>query len=151
MRDVKSLLDTPSESDSLDEKVDSNDKSALTAASLNKTHDQMLLYMKPSLTLQVVDMGTVDFPTRQSVPRQFSDWMDWYQGEGEGDSSNPWQDLYYPILYQSEFWITFASLREVNGTLKESQLDVTYEPVSVSFIRVLHLLANINYSHYQRR
>mmetsp|Transcript_5772 Transcript_5772/g.12699 ORF Transcript_5772/g.12699 Transcript_5772/m.12699 type:complete len:746 (-) Transcript_5772:70-2307(-) len=129
MRDVKSLLDAPSEADDLPSTavVDPNDTSVLTAASLNRTHEQLLLYMKPSLTLQVVDMGPVDFPTRQSIPKQFSDHMDWYQGEDEGPF--PMGDYYYPILYGSEFWITHSSLREVNGTLKESRLDVTYEPV----------------------
>lgn len=47
-RDVKSLLDAPStEDDSAAAQADPNDTSVLTAASLNKTHDQILLYMKP--------------------------------------------------------------------------------------------------------
>lgn len=130
-RDVKSLLDAPSEDSSAT--VDPDDSSVLTAASLNKTHEQLLLYMKPSLTLQVVDMGSMgvlDFPSKESIPKQFSDHMDWYEGE-DGGGTRPLQDLYYPILYSSEFWITFSSLKEVNGTLKESTLDVTYEPVPV--------------------
>ena len=82
--------------------------------------------MKPSLTLQLVDLGTaIEFPNRQSIPRQFSDHMDWYD-DGMGAGA-----MYYPILYVSEFWITYESLKEVNGGLKESKIDVTYEPVAV--------------------
>ena len=142
MRDVKSLLDTPTSSvDSGDDIIssssslvdDPNDTSVLTTASLNKTHEQLLLYIKPSLTLQVVDMGKIDFPTKESIPKGFSNHMDWYRGEEDKQQQRPpMQALYYPILYQSEFWITFASLKEVNGTMKESKLDVQIEPVSVS-------------------
>ena len=81
MRDVKSLLDTPTSVDSDDISsssvpVDPNDTSVLTTASLNKTHEQLLLYIKPSLTLQVVDMGKIDFPTKESIPKGFSNHMD---------------------------------------------------------------------------
>jgi len=132
LRDIKSLLDTPSSEHPDAEAVDPEDDSVLTVASLNKTHEQLLLYMKPSLTIQVVDMGPIDFPTRDSIPKQFSHHMDWYEGEGEGREGGGvrmMQEYYYPIVYGSEFWVTFTSLKEVNGTLKESQLDVTYEPV----------------------
>ena len=43
MRDMKGLLETPEEDDSSSQKNDPNDSSILTAASLNKTHYQMLL------------------------------------------------------------------------------------------------------------
>ncbi|KAL3809667.1 hypothetical protein ACHAXA_004218 [Cyclostephanos tholiformis] len=122
-RDVKSLLDSRDAEDNLDARK-GHDDSVLTLASLNKTHDQILLYMKPSLTLQIIDFGSIEFPNRQSIPRQFMDHMDWYD-------SDPTRDWYYPILYQSEFWITSASLREVNGTLKDSRLDVNFEPVAM--------------------
>lgn len=120
-RDVKSLLDSP-----LDEAVEQtkHDNSVLTQASLNKTHDQLLLYIKPSLTLQMVEIGQIDFPTRASIPKQISDYMDWYEGD-------PTRDWYYPIIYQSEFWITSSSLREVNGTMSKSNLDVKFEPVAM--------------------
>ncbi|KAL3790498.1 hypothetical protein ACHAW5_005094 [Stephanodiscus triporus] len=123
-RDVKSLLDSESDSNESIDRTTNDDSSVLTLASLNRTHDQVLLYMKPSLTLQIIDIGTIDFPTRASIPRQFSDHMDWYEDD-------PARDWYYPILYRSEFWITSASLREVNGTLKESRLDVNFEPVAM--------------------
>lgn len=120
-RDVKSLLDSP-----VDDAVEQtkHDSSVLTQASLNKTHDQLLLYIKPSLTLQMVEIGQIDFPTRTSIPKQISDYMDWYEGD-------PARDWYYPIIYQSEFWITSSSLREVNGTLSKSTLDVKFEPVAM--------------------
>ena len=131
MRDVKSLL--PSNDDGSKETnndVDPNDTTVLTAASLNKTHDQLLVYMKPSLTLQIVDLGPIDFPTKDGVPAQFNNHMDWIEQHGH--------DFYYPILYPSEFWITYRSLKEVNGTLKESKLDVTFEPTPVSWFEHTH-------------
>ena len=94
--------------------------------------------MKPSLTLQLVEMGPIDFPSRNTIPKQFSDHMDWYEGEDNEISSRSGTSVsgekYYPILYGSEFWTTYSSLKEVNGTLKESKVDVTFEPVSVSFM-----------------
>ena len=126
-RDVKSLLDT---SDKTVDLVEETDDSVLTKASLNKTHEQLLLYIKPSLTLQIVDFGKLDFASKQAIPTGFANHMDWYTGE-EGRGPPAHQDLYYPILYQSEFWITFASLKEVNGTMKESELNIAYEPVSM--------------------
>jgi hypothetical protein len=117
-------------------KVSAEDNTVLTLASQNKTHDQILLYIKPSLTLQMVDLGAaVNFPSRESIPRQFSDHMDWYEGDElqqHPGMKRPGGNRYYPILYVSEFWITYESLKEVNGGLKESKLDVTYEPVPVS-------------------
>jgi len=135
LRDEKSLLDTAknNSTSAATTSVETEVNSVLTAAALNKTHDQILLYIKPSLTLQLVDMGPVDFPSRDSIPKQFSDHMDWYDGENdEGFGSiGGMRELYYPILHGSEFWITYSSLKEVNGTMKESQLDVIFEPVSM--------------------
>ena len=124
----KSLLDSPTESNGPNYKSPApNDNSVLSLASQNKTHDQILLYIKPSLTLQMVDLGTaITFPNRQSIPRQFSDHMDWVSN-GVDDGS-----IYYPILYVNEFWITYESLKEVTGSLKEAKIEVNYEPVSVS-------------------
>lgn len=56
--------------------------------------------------------------------------MDWYETEYEGDGMHR-PPRFYPMLYASEFWVTYESLREVNGTMKESALDVTIEPVPV--------------------
>ena len=89
----------------------------------------------------MVDLGTaIEFPNRESIPRQFADHMDWYEGEegspttyGVAGGSNG-GTLYYPILYVSEFWITYDSLKEVNGGLKQSNISVVYEPVPVSIV-----------------
>jgi len=123
-RDVKSLINSEKDEEEAN-KV--HDSSILTQASLNKTHDQLLLYIKPSLTIQFVELGTMDLPPRNSMPKQFADHMDWYDGETNEMDGDGW--LYYPILYNSEFWISYGSLKEVNGTMKESVVDVTLEPV----------------------
>ena len=146
-RDVKSLLDTPS-SASVDSTAEedaeaSSDTSVLTMASRNKTHDQILLYMKPFVTLQLVDIGSISLPQKKNIPIQIAGHMDWYdgeegvisdieqQGDGRGFRGPNKQDLYYPILYQSEFWITSSSLKELNGTVTASKLDINVEPVPV--------------------
>jgi hypothetical protein len=141
-RDEKSLLDGTSDTKISQSIAKLNDKSVLSLASQNTTHDQILLYLKPSLSLQMVDLGTaIEFPNRQSIPRQFADHMDWLDDIENGVALNVGNGahrgggggtMYYPILYVSEFWITYESLKEVNGGLKESKIDVTYEPVPVS-------------------
>lgn len=150
-RDVKSLLDTPS---SVDTTVSAGDKdtSVLTVASRNKTHDQILLYMKPFVTLQLIDIASISLPHKKNIPSQIANHMDWYEG-GDGDDQGarsfhvPNQDLYYPILYQSEFWMTSGSLKELNGTVKESKLDINVETVPVSPC-ILHFTALISQSNY---
>ena len=130
MRDVKSLIEQSGSSDDEDDDASANkvyDSSILTQASLNKTHDQLLLYIKPSLTIQFVELGTMELPARHSMPRQFSDHMDWY--DGEKNEMNGDGFFYYPVLYNSEFWISYGSLKEVNGTMKESEIEVSLEPV----------------------
>ena len=129
MRDVKSLIDQSSSISNEDGEVATkvHDSSILTQASLNKTHDQLLLYIKPMLTIQFVELGAMDLPARNSMPKQFADHMDWYDGEKNEMDGDGW--LYYPILYNSEFWISYGSLKEVNGTMKESVVDVSLEPV----------------------
>eukprot|EP00804_Cyclotella_cryptica_P008781 CCRYP_015647-RA/>CCRYP_015647-RA protein AED:0.05 eAED:0.05 QI:143/1/1/1/1/0.83/6/2535/429 len=141
--DEKSLLDTPQANEIENNKnpqipKSQVDNTLLTLASQNKTHDQILLYIKPSLTLQMVDLGTaVEFPNRESIPRQFAEHMDWYEGEEGAPTSGAavgsgGGTMHYPILYVSEFWITYDSLKAVNGGLKESKINVVYEPVPVS-------------------
>eukprot|EP00804_Cyclotella_cryptica_P008780 CCRYP_015647-RB/>CCRYP_015647-RB protein AED:0.07 eAED:0.07 QI:143/0.85/0.75/1/1/1/8/1476/721 len=138
--DEKSLLDTPQANEIENNKnpqipKSQVDNTLLTLASQNKTHDQILLYIKPSLTLQMVDLGTaVEFPNRESIPRQFAEHMDWYEGEEGAPTSGAavgsgGGTMHYPILYVSEFWITYDSLKAVNGGLKESKINVVYEPV----------------------
>lgn len=130
-RDVKSLLDAAVSNAS--SSVAPDDDSVLTAASLDRSEDRRMLYIKPSLTIQMVDLGAVGFPSRESVPKQISDHMDWFEAKdarqwGLGALHSP---FYYPVVYGSDFWITYASLKEVNGTLKESQVEVVVEPIPV--------------------
>jgi len=127
MRDVKSLIEQSSSNESGEAATKVHDSSVLTQASLNKTHDQLLLYIKPTLTIQFVDLGAMDLPPRNNMPKQFADHIDWYDGEQNEMDGKGW--LYYPILYNSEFWISYGSLKEVNGTLMESVVDVSLEPV----------------------
>jgi hypothetical protein len=131
VRDEKSLLEQSVSRSNRNEETATaaaaHDSSILTKASLNKTHDQTLLYIKPTLTIQFVDLGTMDLPSRNNMPKQFADHIDWYDGEQNEINGDGW--LYYPILYNSEFWISYRSLKEVNGTMKESVIEVTVEPV----------------------
>ncbi len=145
-RDVKNLLDTPStDTSSTSAMVDASDSSVLSTASRNKTHDQILLYMKPFVTLQIVDIGSISLPHKKNIPTQISSHMDWYEGgggvsdddQGANNLHGPKQDLYYPVLYQSEFWMTSSSLKELNGTVKESKLDINIESVPVSQCQAL--------------
>ena len=124
VRDEKNLLgDAGTSDDNVASDVYESDESPLSIAERNKTHDQILFYASPSLTLQLVDMKKApQFPSRNNIPEQFSDHMDWLDDESSG---------YYPVLYPSEFWITKESLLPVNGTTQSITLEATFEPISV--------------------
>jgi len=117
LRDEKKLLDSPP---SLDGRVQDSeaialrskkDSSPLTVASANTTHEQILLYLKPSLTLQLIDPYSMPyFPNRKSIPNTIKKHIQW-----KSEKSN----TFYPILYFNEFWMTRESLTEVNDTLTE--------------------------------
>ena len=125
VRDEKSLLgggDEDRDYPALD-KVDETDDSPLTRAGYNTTHDQLLLYATPSLTLQVVDMAnTPNFPNRHGMPAQFSDHMDWLDEKSTG---------FYPILYNSQFWITKTNLVPLNGSTTEITMEMMLEPAKM--------------------
>ena len=124
-RDEKSLLgggDEDKDSPARDE-VDETDDSPLTLADLNRTHDQLLLYATPSLTLQVVDMAnTPNFPSRHGMPAQFGDHMDWLDENSTG---------FYPILYNSQFWVAKTKLVPLNGSATEITMEMTLEQVKM--------------------
>ena len=124
VRDEKSLLGGGDEDrDSPADKVDETDDSPLTRAGYNTTHDQLLLYATPSLTLQVVDMAnTPNFPNRHGMPAQFSDHMDWLDEKSTG---------FYPILYNSQFWITKTNLVPLNGSTTEITMEMMLEPAKM--------------------
>lgn len=141
IRDEKNLLSSndeskPSTSDdndnttlvSLDENAGlSPDASPLTVASANTTQDAVLLYLKPSLSLQLVNLkGLPTFPERKGIPKAILEHMSWYN---DTDHNNP-SALYYPLAYHSEFWILKSSLTEVNDTIDSANLEVTIDDIS---------------------
>eukprot|EP01083_Nonionella_stella_P096353 270842_1 len=92
-------------------------------ASANTKEDATLLYLKPSLTLQLVDIsGMPDFPERKKIPLPILSHMHWLN-----DSSS----LYFPIVYSSEFWVANKALVEVNDTLTETEIQLNFENVKV--------------------
>ncbi len=101
--------------------------SPLTIASANKTEDAILLYLKPALRIQLVDLSSLPpLPVKKSIPASIRNHLVWYNDtETETETS-----LYYPIVYNSEFWITKSSLIEVNDTLQTSNIEVKFEDIS---------------------
>jgi hypothetical protein len=95
--------------------------SPLTLSSVNTTMDARLLYIKPSLNLDIVQ-GIPTFTTRSHLPVQISKHMQFPH-----DNSSQ----YYPLLYSSEFWITKASHIEVNDTLVETTIEINIRDVSM--------------------
>ena len=94
--------------------------SPLTIASANKTQECTLLYIKPSLSLQLVNMnGLPSFPERRAIPEPISKHISWYN-----------DTYFYPILYSNEFWILKSSLIEVNDTISSTNIEITIDDVS---------------------
>ena len=128
IRDERSLLgddsrggDFPNDASNAD--LHADDNSPLSLAAKNRTHDKILLYGKPSLTLQFVDMGaTPHFTSREAIPANFGDHLDWLDDESNG---------YFPIVYSSEFWISKDSLLPINGTSRDMTVEVAVEPISM--------------------
>lgn len=97
--------------------------SPLTQASANRSMDTTLLYLKPSLTLQIVDMnGMPALSDRNKVPGPILQHMDWL---------NSTSAQYFPILHSSEFWIRQNSLVELNDTISFSTIEVKVEQVKL--------------------
>lgn len=126
IRDEKSLLDNRPRQESISginiEEL-SHNVSPLTIASANKTSDVTLLYLLPSLTLQLIDISRLPpFPSKASIPTAMKAHMDW-------DKTNSF--MYYPIIYNSEFWIMKDDIIEVNDTVTESVIQFHFEDVKV--------------------
>lgn len=121
VRDEKNLLSTD---DTLEEaKIIPEDASPLTKASANKKEEAMLLYVKPSLTLQLIDMTQMPpFPEKNKIPEPILKHVDWV---------NETSTQYFPLLYSSEFWINSDTLVEVNDTLPEVNLQINFENTKV--------------------
>ena len=104
-----------------------------------------LLYVKPSLSLQLVDDVPLTF-RKGTIPPQMSKLMDFYnasdvdiKAESKGgkvvdgaSSPSPYDGGFYPILFPSEFWLRREDTYPVNGTLKEVKIDLSVNPVKVS-------------------
>jgi len=126
-RDEKNLLESvasPSSSSSsysMKPGDENTISSPLTIASSNSQSDAILLYLKPSLTLQLVDMaGMMTFPHRKKIPLPILSHMDWL---------NETSSRYYPLLYSSEFWITSDKLIPINDTISQSTIQITLEQI----------------------
>jgi len=131
IRDEKNLLSASSNANSTaattndDTSMDEIALSAspLTLASANRSMDTTLLYLKPSLTLQIVNMnGMPAFSGRNKVPAPIMQHMDWL---------NSTSTEYFPILHPSEFWIKQNSLVEINDTISFSALQIKVEQIKV--------------------
>ena len=121
IKDEKNLLS--SENTTEQAVVIAKDASPLTKASADKKEDAILLYLKPTLTLQLIDLNSMPvFPERNKIPAQITNHMNWL---------NETSTQYYPLLYNSEFWITNEALVEVNDTIKESSIQITFENIKV--------------------
>lgn len=138
----------------VDEEDDDDDtiRSPLTIASINRTHDQMLLYVKPSLTLQLVNVYSMPkFPSRKNIPTQMEKYMDWKveDEDGSDDDDDGGVELFYPILHNSEFWITMDSMVEVDDTLTKAPTTTTTTSNSENDIQTTQHQPT-NYHHQQK-
>lgn len=106
--DSNFLVDGSSSSSSSSENEISMQASPLTRASANHSLDTTLLYLKPTLTLQIVDMSSMPFSDRNKIPAPIGNHMQWL---------NNTSAQFFPLLYPSDFWITKESLVELNDTI----------------------------------
>lgn len=127
-RDEKNLLESTSMEQEKEEEEENGNNiqsalSPLTTASANTQTEAVLLYLKPSLTLQLVDMtGMMVFSHRSKIPQPILSHMDWLH-----ETSS----LYYPLLYSSEFWITSDKLIPINDTISSATLQITLEQIKM--------------------
>jgi len=100
------------------EKLESTEDDSILGKAIKLTEEDVVLaYIKPSVTLEMVDYRA-SFP-RNAIPSQMSELMTF---NTEGD--------YFPILYPSEFWITSKDLVIVNGTLTNTKIELKYHSTS---------------------
>ena len=139
VRDEKNLLSTEDDANDAPAIIP-EDASPLTKASADKKEEAVLLYFKPSLTLQLVDMASMPpFPSKNKIPQSISKHIDWVNVtdidtdiDTDGSTSTGTRtEMYYPLLYSSEFWIKNDALVEVNDTIHEVDLEITFENVKV--------------------
>ncbi|GMI36121.1 hypothetical protein TeGR_g15211 [Tetraparma gracilis] len=89
------------------------DDTVLGRAAADHEEDQWLMYWKPALTIQVVEMNAAF--ARGGIPPQMSNSMDFADLE---------TGAYYPALYFNEFWQTTDRQVAINGTVDEVTLKV---------------------------
>ena len=99
--------------------VETSDGSVLGSASRKLDEDVVLAYLKPTLSLEVVDYHS-PFP-RGGIPKQFREYMNF-------DDKT---DNYYPILYPSEFWLSSKDLVAINGTITNATLNFSIRSNSI--------------------
>lgn len=123
IRDEKNLLSPADDALADEPKIIPEDASPLTKASANKEVEAILLYAKPSLNLQLIDMTQMPpFPARNKIPEPILKHVDWL---------NETSSHYFPLLYSSEFWINNDALVEVNDTVMELNLEINVEDTRV--------------------
>jgi len=128
----RSLLEDPSlfnASNNLDSilNLDPSDDSVLATAARKTTEDVTLLYVKPTLTLHLVEDTPASFK-KSSIPTPISKDMDFAHPQ-EHDSDKLYPSDYYPILYPSEFWMRHQDTFPVNGTLSNVTLTLYLQPI----------------------
>eukprot|EP00590_Aulacoseira_subarctica_P007298 CAMPEP_0172431604 /NCGR_PEP_ID=MMETSP1064-20121228/59129_1 /TAXON_ID=202472 /ORGANISM="Aulacoseira subarctica , Strain CCAP 1002/5" /LENGTH=641 /DNA_ID=CAMNT_0013178389 /DNA_START=81 /DNA_END=2002 /DNA_ORIENTATION=+ len=103
--------------------LDPNDTSILATAARNTSEDVTLMYIKPSLTLQMI----VDTPSqfkKTSIPEPISKHMDFLYDDDKVPG-------YYPIFYPCEFWLRQQDMIPVNGTLSNVSLNLNFYPIKM--------------------
>jgi hypothetical protein len=119
-RDDKMLLGDEEESDvSSMAAPKAYQASPLYEASSNKTHDQILLYTKPTLALQLIS-NLPPFVNKDSIPSSIGKFLDWSKDD---HTSNQ----HYPLLYHSEFWVRNDMLVEINGTIDHVDIEFSLD------------------------
>jgi len=117
---VKNLLQQ-NELDEKDEEKE-NFKSILGQASINESIDAILLYIKPFINLQLVQLDDKTPLPISSLPSFLAEHFMFV------DPSNT---SFYPLLHPSEFWLKSDSLIIVNDTLTNVTIDISLSHVGL--------------------
>jgi len=97
-------------------------ESVLGKASLNTSIDAVLLYIKPFMNLQLVQLDDKTPLPISSLPSFLAEHFMFV------DSSNT---SFYPLLHPSEFWLKSDSLVAVNDTLSNVTIDISLSHVGL--------------------
>ena len=116
--DKKKVVPSPTTTPS-GRRTDDEDLSLLGNASRDHDNDVYLSYLKPTLSLQFVQIGELP---RNTIPKNMLTSMD-FVDQRSGS--------YYPVVYVNEFWMTSDSLSAINGTVDSLPLAITVEHTSM--------------------